>query len=116
MVYALISSKTLKTIGFSKRHVAQTCQLVAAILHLGNLDFTIDRHRNEDVAIVCSTGVLDIVADFLGIEPVALEAALSYKMKMLKKELCTLLDPDGALDNQLEIIWPKPFTPFSLPS
>jgi chitin synthase len=32
----------------SKRHVAQTCQLVAAILHLGNLEFTIDRHRNED--------------------------------------------------------------------
>jgi hypothetical protein len=28
--------------GFSKRHVAQTCQLIAAILHLGNLEFTID--------------------------------------------------------------------------
>ena len=34
---------TLKTIGLSKRHVAQTCQLIAAILHLGNLEFTIDR-------------------------------------------------------------------------
>ncbi|KAJ6488481.1 glycosyltransferase family 2 protein [Mycena vitilis] len=38
----------LKTIGLSKRHVAQTCQLIAAILHLGNLEFTIDRARNED--------------------------------------------------------------------
>jgi hypothetical protein len=27
---------------FSKRHVAQTCQLIAAILHLSNLEFTID--------------------------------------------------------------------------
>ena len=91
----------LKTIGFSKRHVAQTCQLVAAILHLGNLEFTIDRHRNEDAAVVRNTDVLDIVADFLGIEPAALEAALSYKTKMLKKELCTVfLDPDGASDNR----------------
>ncbi|KAJ7185953.1 P-loop containing nucleoside triphosphate hydrolase protein, partial [Mycena filopes] len=34
----------LKTIGLSKRHVAQTCQLIVAIVHLGNLEFTID-HR-----------------------------------------------------------------------
>jgi chitin synthase len=33
---------TLKNVGFSKRHVAQTCQLIAAILHLGNLEFTVD--------------------------------------------------------------------------
>jgi chitin synthase len=68
----------LKTIGFSKWHVAQTFQLVAAILHLGNLEFTIDRHRNEDAAVVRNTDVLDIFADFLGIKPAALEAALSY--------------------------------------
>ena len=91
----------LKTIGFSKRHVAQTCQLVAAILHLGNLEFTIDRHRNEDAAVVRNTDLLEIVADFLGIQPAALEAALSYKTKLLKKELCTVfLDPDGASDNR----------------
>ena len=91
----------LKTIGFSKRHVAQTCQLLAAILHLGNLEFTVDRSRNEDAAVVRNTDVLEIVADFLGIQPAALEAALSYKTKMLKKELCTVfLDPDGASDNR----------------
>ena len=45
----------LKNVGFSKRHVAQTCQLVAAILHLGNLEFIIDRHRNEDAAVVRNT-------------------------------------------------------------
>ncbi|KAJ7431899.1 hypothetical protein B0H11DRAFT_2261321 [Mycena galericulata] len=31
----MIGGGVLKTIGLSKRHVAQTCQLVAAILHLG---------------------------------------------------------------------------------
>ncbi|GBE89224.1 hypothetical protein SCP_1502370 [Sparassis crispa] len=91
----------LKSVGFSKRHVAQKCQLVAAaIFHLDNLEFHIDRSRNEDAAVVCNTDVLDIVADFLGVQPEALEAALSYRTKMVKKELCTIfLDPDGASDN-----------------
>ncbi|KAJ7506209.1 glycosyltransferase family 2 protein [Mycena galericulata] len=91
----------LKTIGLSKRHVAQTCQLVAAILHLGNLEFTIDRSRNEDAAVVRNTDVCEIVADFLGVHPGDLEQALSYKTKLVKKELCTVfLDPDGASDNR----------------
>ena len=91
----------LKTIGFSKRHVAQTCQLVAAILHLGNLEFTVDRNRNEDAAVVRNIDLLEIVADFLGVQPSELEAALSYKTKLVKKELCTVfLDPDGASDNR----------------
>ncbi|KZV99016.1 glycosyltransferase family 2 protein [Exidia glandulosa HHB12029] len=91
----------LKNVGMSKRHVAQTCQLVAAILHLGNLEFTIDRHRNEDAAVVRNTDVLEIVADFLGVDPAALEAVLSYKTKLVKKEVCTVfLDPDGASDNR----------------
>ncbi|KAJ7050389.1 glycosyltransferase family 2 protein [Mycena amicta] len=91
----------LKTIGFSKRHVAQTCQLIAAILHLGNLEFTIDRHRNEDAAVVRNVDVCEIVADFLGIHAHDLENSLSLKTKLLKKELCTVfLDPDGAADNR----------------
>ena len=62
---------------------------------------TVDRHRNEDAAVVRETGVLKIVADFLGIQPAALEATLSYKTKLVKKELCTVfLDPDGASDNR----------------
>ncbi|KAJ7429206.1 P-loop containing nucleoside triphosphate hydrolase protein [Mycena galericulata] len=76
-----------KTIGLSKRHVAQTCQLVTAILHLGNLEFTIDRRRNEDAAVVRNTDVCEIVADFLDTK--------------LVKELCTVfLDPDGASNNR----------------
>ncbi|KAJ8083666.1 hypothetical protein PM082_009542 [Marasmius tenuissimus] len=94
----------LKTIGFSKRHVAQTCQLLAAILHLGNLEFTVDRHRNEDAAVVRNTDVCGIVADFLGVQQSELEACLSYKSKLVKKEMCTVfLDPDGASDNRDEL-------------
>lgn len=94
----------LKNVGFSKRHVAQTCQLIAAILHLGNLDFTIDRARNEDAAVVRNLDVLQIVAEFLGVQPAALEVALTYRTRLMKKELCTVfLDPDGAADNRDEL-------------
>lgn len=93
--------QALKSVGLSKRHVAQTCQLVAAIIHLGQLDFTIDRHRNEDAAVVRNVDVLGIVADFLGVQSSALESVLSYKTKLVKKELCTVfLDPEGASDNR----------------
>ncbi|KAG1722688.1 glycosyltransferase family 2 protein [Suillus paluster] len=91
----------LKSIGLSKRHVAQTCQLLAAILHLGNLEFTVDRGRDVDAAVVRNTDVLAIVAEFLGVQTSALEGAMSYKTKLMKKELCTVfLDPDGASDNR----------------
>ncbi|KAF8523712.1 glycosyltransferase family 2 protein [Hysterangium stoloniferum] len=93
--------QALKSVGLSKRHVAQTCQLVAAIIHLGQLDFTIDRHRNEDAAVVRNLDVLETVADFLGVQAAALESVLSYKTKLVKKELCTVfLDPEGASDNR----------------
>ncbi|TEB29002.1 hypothetical protein FA13DRAFT_1866086 [Coprinellus micaceus] len=80
----------LEAIGFSERHVVQTCQVLAAILHLGNLKFIIDQHRNKDAAVVRNTDVLGIAVDFLGIAPSALESALSYKTKLFKKELCTV--------------------------
>lgn len=91
----------LKTIGLSKRYVAQTCQLLAAILHLGNLDFIVDKHRNEDAAVVRNFETLEIVAEFLGVASTDLEAVLSYKTKMVKKELCTVfLDEEGAAENR----------------
>jgi myosin heavy subunit len=57
----------LKSIGLSKRHVAQTCQLVAAILHLGNIEFTIDCGHDVDAAVVRNVDVLGIIAEFLGV-------------------------------------------------
>lgn len=42
----------LKTIGLSERHDAQVCQLIATVLHPGNLEFTIDRSRGVGAAVV----------------------------------------------------------------
>jgi chitin synthase len=92
-----------QNVGFTKHLVAQTCQLIAAILHLGNLEFTVDWGRDVDAAIVHNQDVLALVAELLSITPSALEtpSALSYKTKLVKKELCTVfLDPDGAADNR----------------
>ncbi|KAF8124223.1 P-loop containing nucleoside triphosphate hydrolase protein [Boletus edulis] len=91
----------LKSVGLSKQHVAQTCQLVAAILHLGNIEFTINHGCDMDAAVVRNMDVLGIVAEFLGVQPSALETMLAYKMKLVKRELCTVfLDTDGASDNR----------------
>jgi chitin synthase len=93
-----------KAVGLSKRNVAQICQLVAAILHLGNVEFVYDRGRNEDAAVVKNVEVLQIVADFLGVRTEDLEAVFSYRSKMLKKELVTaFLDTDGAAANRDEL-------------
>ena len=47
-----------------------------------------------------NTDTLTLVADFLGIQPSALKNALSYKTKIVKKELYTVfLDPDRASNN-----------------
>jgi chitin synthase len=72
-----------------------------AILHLDNLEFIIDWGCDVDAAVVRNQDVLASVAEFLGVTPSALETALSYKMKLVKKELCTVfLDLDGAADNR----------------
>ena len=60
----------------------------------------INHSRDVNAAVVRNTDILALVADFLGVQPLALENALSYRTKMAKKELCTVfLDPDGASDN-----------------
>ncbi|GAK64779.1 glycosyltransferase family 2 protein [Moesziomyces antarcticus] len=90
-----------KNLGFSKRHVASICQLLAAILHLGNIEFHYDRQRTQDSATVRNPDVLEKVAEYLGIPANSLEEALTYKTKMIRGEVCTiLLDADGASDHR----------------
>ncbi|CDS01674.1 hypothetical protein [Sporisorium scitamineum] len=90
-----------KNVGFSKRHVASICQVLAAILHLGNIEFHYDRHRTQDSATVRNPEVLDKVAEYLGIPSKSLEEALTYKTKLIRNEVCTiLLDADGASDHR----------------
>ncbi|KAI6009075.1 P-loop containing nucleoside triphosphate hydrolase protein [Pisolithus microcarpus] len=91
----------LKTISLSKQHAIQACQVITAILHLSNLKFTINHLRDVNAAVMCNVNTLALVAESLGVQPSALENALSYKTKLVKKELCTVfLDSDRASDNR----------------
>ncbi|KDN52499.1 glycosyltransferase family 2 protein [Tilletiaria anomala UBC 951] len=93
--------QAFKNIGLSKRQVASICQVLAAILHLGNVEFYQDRHRTQDSASVRNPEVLYLIAAFLGIQAKDLEDSLTYRTKMIKNEVCTiLLDADGAAANR----------------
>ncbi|KIJ99930.1 hypothetical protein K443DRAFT_123038 [Laccaria amethystina LaAM-08-1] len=71
----------LKTIiGFSNFDMLR--RRASSLLPSSTFEFTVYHHRNADAAIVRNTYVLEIVANFFGIQSAALEAALSYKTKL----------------------------------
>lgn len=83
----------LKMAGFRKDHIARIVQLLAAILHLGNLVF-VDPTSNlnsQEAAYVKNTEVLDLVADLLGVDPRALENVLVFKTTLIRKDVTTLI-------------------------
>lgn len=83
-------------VGLSTRLVAQVCQLLAAILHIGNLQFSSDRGMEEG-AVVVNHDVLAIVAEFLGVPQESLAELFSFKTILVRKEVCTtFLDAEQA--------------------
>ncbi|CED82854.1 glycosyltransferase family 2 protein [Phaffia rhodozyma] len=93
--------QAFKLVGMSKRLVAQVCQLVAAILHVGNLEFYIDHDKNPDAAIVRNWDVLETVSEFLGVRASALEEVFNCKTAMVQRDVVTVfLDAEGASANR----------------
>ncbi|KAK9477488.1 chitin synthase-domain-containing protein [Lipomyces japonicus] len=90
----------LKLLDFSGIEIAQICQVLAAIIHIGQLEFSpvgVDTVSDENHATVKSRYELEIIAAFLGVRQDDLEAALVYKTQSLRKERVTLvLDTAGA--------------------
>jgi len=94
----------LKVMGFQKKQVAQIFQLLAAVLHLGNLTFMEDTSHANDACVVRNVDTLIFVADFLGVDPNALQNTLTYKTKLIKNELCSVfLDVQGAEQQRDEL-------------
>ena len=88
--------QAFKVVGLSSRLVAQVCQLLAAIIHIGNLQFVSGGPSHEG-AVVTSLETLDIVAEFLGILPQSLAELFAFKTLLVKREVCTtFLEPDKA--------------------
>ncbi|KAJ2907330.1 glycosyltransferase family 2 protein [Zalerion maritima] len=101
----------LRKLEFPRSEIAEICQILAAILHIGQLEF----EMSADTTVVANesggfsheggsnfTGVrnkeiLSIVAAFLGVSIPDLQQTLRYKTKMIHKERVTvMLDPQGA--------------------
>ncbi|CAO3597269.1 unnamed protein product [Absidia cylindrospora] len=80
----------MRSLGLGKRFHARIMQLLATLLHLGNLQF-VDDTATQEAAYVKNTETLDLTADFLGVDPRALENVLTYKTQMIKKDVTTLI-------------------------
>ncbi|KAI9296380.1 hypothetical protein K502DRAFT_314454 [Neoconidiobolus thromboides FSU 785] len=82
---------SLKNLGFTKKFQSQIFQLLASILHLGNIKFYDRSNKDEEGgALVMDYDVLSLAADFLGLHPTTLEGLLTYRTQVIKKETCTM--------------------------
>lgn len=108
----------LRKLEFPRSDIAEICQILASILHIGQLEFTTSQSTmpaaddsggyshegGETVTTVKNREVLGIVAAFLGLSTQDLETSLGYKTKTIHRERVTvMLDPKGARDNADEL-------------
>lgn len=108
----------LRKLEFPRGDVAEICQILACILHIGQLEFetsnsttaTADdsggfsHEGGQTSTVVKNKDVLGIVAAFLGVSQQDLQTTLGYKTKMIHKERVTvLLDSAGARSNANEL-------------
>ncbi|KZF23501.1 glycosyltransferase family 2 protein [Xylona heveae TC161] len=108
----------LRKLEFPRTEIAEICQVLATILHIGQLEFTASQattpapdqsggyshEGGETVTTVKNKDVLAIVAAFLGISTSDMEQCFSYKTKTLHRERVTvMLDPQGARENADEL-------------
>lgn len=108
----------LRRLEFPRSEIAEICQILAGILHIGQLEFetAIDTspggddsggysHEGGDAyTAVKNKDVLAIIAAFLGVNAKDLQATLGYKTKILHRERVTvMLDPKGARENADEL-------------
>ncbi|KAI8599203.1 chitin synthase-domain-containing protein [Dissophora ornata] len=89
--------------GFKPKAISQIWQLLAAILHLGRIDFV---DSTQDPTLMATfprqKQVFDLVADLLGVEEDALHQALSYKRKMISGDMCTVILDSASAKKQCD--------------
>lgn len=99
----------LRKLEFPRNEIAEICQLLAVVLHIGQLEFA-NGHATlaggdesgameggDQVVVVRNKDVLGVIAAFLGVPPDALETSLGYRTKTLNRERVTvMLDAKGA--------------------
>ncbi|KAF3908262.1 Myosin-X [Arthrobotrys entomopaga] len=102
----------LRKLEFPRGEIAEICQILATILHIGQLEFQSShssrpagddsgaQDTGEDTVVVKNKDALNIIAAFLGVSSDALETSFGYKTKTIQKERVTvMLDAKGARAN-----------------
>jgi Myosin head (motor domain) len=90
----------LKSLGINSKVFKSMLQVLAAILNLGELDFTPLSSRQSSECRVTSTAALEAVATLLGISEDALENMLTSSTKYFGKEKFSVNStPEQALQN-----------------
>jgi chitin synthase len=80
----------MRIAGFRRDHISRIIQLLAAILHLGNLEFA-DAAGAEESVIIKNQDMLELAADFLGLNPAALANVLKFKTALIGNDVTTLI-------------------------
>ncbi|RFU32901.1 hypothetical protein B7463_g3462, partial [Scytalidium lignicola] len=108
----------LRKLEFPRSEIAEICQVLAGILHIGQLEFEVthdttvtgddsggfSHEGGQTVTAVKNKEVLQIVAAFLGVSAQDLQITLGNKTKILHRERVTImLDPKGARANSDEL-------------
>lgn len=108
----------LRKLEFPREEIAHMCEILAAILHIGQLEFMTTQSTTpaadesggygheggEEVTGVKNKEVLTTIAAFLGVGERDLEQSLGYRTKTLHRERITImLDPKGARENADEL-------------
>jgi chitin synthase len=84
--------KIIRAAGFRREHFSRIIQLLAAILHLGNIQFVDSTGIGaEEVVTIRNQEALETVADFLGVSLVALESILKFKTTVIGRDVTTLI-------------------------
>ncbi|KAH6598617.1 hypothetical protein BASA50_003653 [Batrachochytrium salamandrivorans] len=78
--------ETLKVLGVGRRQQTQLWQLLAAILHLGNVTF-MDPPKVGDVCLVRNYPQMQLVADMLGVPALALQVLLTTRSRHTGTEI-----------------------------
>ncbi|CAO2653427.1 Nn.00g028380.m01.CDS01 [Neocucurbitaria sp. VM-36] len=109
---------SLRRLEFGKESIAGICEVMATILHIGQLEFETGQSTTpgaddsggysheggESVTMVKNKDTLIPIAQFLGVSITDLEQSLRYKSKTLYRERVTvMLDPKGARANADEL-------------
>lgn len=108
----------LRKLEFPREEIARMCEILAAILHIGQLEFHTTQSTTpaaddsggysheggEEVTVVKNKEVLKLIAAFLGVSEKSLEESLGYRTRTLHRERVTImLDPKGARENADEL-------------